>query len=76
MPSVIRAVRALYEQGHTLYCWSSGGAEYARMSAGELGIEDCFIGFLPKPDMVLDDQEWSDSNRLRWIHPNEVDTLL
>jgi len=44
-----------------LYLRSSGGAEYARASAAELGIEDCFVAFLPKPDVYLDDQpvhEW------------------
>ena len=61
MPSVVERVRALYRQGDALYLWSSGGAEYARASAVELGIEDCFLAFLPKPDVYLDDQpvhEW------------------
>ena len=61
MPPVIARVRELYEQGSILYLWSSGGAEYAQSSAVELGIQDCFAGFLPKPDVYLDDQsvdEW------------------
>lgn len=61
MPYVLDRIRALYEQGAALYLWSSGGAEYARASAAELGIEDCFVAFLPKPDVYLDDQpvhEW------------------
>ena len=46
MPEVVQHVRALAKQGTLLFCWSSGGAEYARASARELGIEDCF--FSPK----------------------------
>lgn len=61
MPPVIARVRELHQQGVALYLWSSGGADYARASAAELGIEDCFLAFLPKPDAYLDDQpvhEW------------------
>ena len=32
MPEVIRQVRSLHENGHMLYLWSSGGADYARRS--------------------------------------------
>lgn len=55
MPAVIAAIRQIHAQGETLYCWSSGGAEYARASAEEFGIGDCFQAFLPKPDVLLDD---------------------
>src|SRR3989442_1236349 len=41
MPSVIQHVRELHAQGAVLYCWSSGGAEYARQSAEELGLAQC-----------------------------------
>lgn len=61
MPAVVAQVRALHASGATLYLWSSGGADYARESAGELGIAGCFVGFLPKPDVYIDDQavhEW------------------
>lgn len=61
MSSVVSRIRELHELGSTLYLWSSGGAEYARSSAIELGVEDCFEAFLPKPDVYLDDQavsEW------------------
>jgi predicted HAD superfamily phosphohydrolase YqeG len=61
MTSVIARVRELHAAGVALYLWSSGGADYARSSAVELGIESCFIAFLPKPDAYLDDQavhEW------------------
>ena len=61
MPAAVAAVRTLATQGAALYLWSSGGANYARVSARELGIEDCFSAFLPKPDAYIDDQpvhEW------------------
>lgn len=61
MPGVVASVRQLHQQGVQLYLWSSGGAEYARMSAQELGIQDCFVAFLPKPHAYIDDQpvhEW------------------
>jgi predicted HAD superfamily phosphohydrolase YqeG len=60
MPSVISRVRELHEQGAELYLWSSGGAEYARASALELGLGHCFVAFLPKPDAYVDDQAVGD----------------
>ena len=76
MPAVIGTIRQLYAQDETLYCWSSGGADYARASAEEFGIAGCFQAFLPKPDVLLDDQAIADWRRLRQIHPNECDTLI
>ena len=67
----IEFVKRLKESGTTLYCWSSGGAEYARRSAEELGIADCFEGFLSKPTFLVDDlafQKWS----VLELHPNEA----
>lgn len=56
IPSVVASVRDLYKKGVQLYLWSSGGAEYARASAIELGIHECFVAFLPKPHAYIDDQ--------------------
>jgi len=39
IPSVIEHVKALKEEGAILYCWSSGGAEYAQQSAEKFGID-------------------------------------
>ncbi len=76
MPTIIRHIRALHEQGAELYCWSSGGAAYARASAEEFGIAYCFTAFLPKPDVLLDDQNVADWRRLRQVHPNECEALV
>ncbi|ANE43121.1 DUF705 domain-containing protein [Deinococcus puniceus] len=73
MPAVIRHVRQLFEEGAELYCWSSGGADYARRSAAEVGLEDCFRAFLPKPQVMLDDQPVADWRRLVYVHPNGCD---
>jgi hypothetical protein len=69
MPIVIRHVRALHQMGAELYCWSSGGAAYARATAVECGISDCFHAFLPKPQVMLDDQSPSEWRRLLCVHP-------
>jgi len=76
MPAVVKHIRKLHHQGAELYCWSSGGADYARQSAEEFGVADCFRAFLPKPDVLLDDQNVADWRRLRQIHPNECDKLI
>ena len=72
MPRVIAHVRELHEAGFELFCWSTGGAAYARESAQELGIEDCFVAFLPKPDVLIDDQEPSDWRAMRWVNAHQA----
>lgn len=72
MSAVVERVRALHAEGAVLYCWSSGGADYARASAEEFGLGDCFAGYLPKPDVFVDDvriEAWRNTVQL---HPNEV----
>src|SRR3954453_17573630 len=71
IPEAIQHVRELKAAGALLYCWSSGGGEYARASAEAFGIADCFEAFLPKPDVMLDDQAAADWRRLLTIHPAE-----
>lgn len=73
IPSVISHVKYLKEQGAILYCWSSGGSEYAKESAAEFGIDYCFSGFLPKPEVAIDDMEFNSWRNLLQIHPNECD---
>lgn len=72
MTGVIDKIKTLKKQGAMLYCWSSGGAEYARDSAKEFGIDDCFDGFLPKPTILIDDLRISKWKTLTEIHPNEL----
>ncbi len=69
MPGVAQAVKDLKAGGITLFLWSSGGADYARQSAVELGIGDCFDGFLPKPDTYIDDQAVSEWRYCRHVLP-------
>lgn len=74
IPDAIQHIRALKEQGAVLYCWSSGGADYAQRSAEEFGIADCFEGFLPKPNVLLDDMPMSAWPRFMTIHPGSCRT--
>lgn len=72
MSSVIERVRALAAEGAVLYAWSSGGAEYARTTAEELGLTDCFVAYLPKPDVLIDDVRVEAWRGLVQLHPNEA----
>lgn len=72
---VAQHVSALAAEGAVLYCWSSGGAAYAEEVARELGIEKCFVAFLPKPHVLLDDQDVSKWRRLTQVHPGRCSTL-
>lgn len=71
MPTVIQQVRDLHAQGATLYCWSAGGGDYARQSAEELGIAGCFTAFLPKPNVLIDDQSPDKWPRSLLVHPSQ-----
>ncbi len=71
IPSVIEYIKKLKSDGTIMYCWSSGGAIYAKESAEEFGIADCFIGFLPKPQVMIDDMNFSQWRNLLQIRPNE-----
>lgn len=72
MTSVVNHVQELHRQGVQLYCWSSAGAVYARETAEELGITSCFLTFLPKPHIMVDDQLPSEWKRSAVVHPNEA----
>lgn len=75
VPAVVSCVRTLWERGATLYCWSAGGAEYARRSAAEVGLADCFACFLPKPSIMIDDQEPSKWPMAVVVHPMNCDKV-
>ena len=72
MPGVVAAVRELHGSGAQLFLWSSGGADYARESAQELGLSDCFAAFLPKPDVYIDDQSVADWRFCRHVLPGNA----
>jgi hypothetical protein len=72
MTDMVEHVRGLGRDGAILYAWSSGGAEYARTSAADLGLEDCFAAFLPKPNVMIDDQQPAAWRRFVCIHPAEA----
>jgi len=74
IPAVVRHVRELDAAGFALYCWSSGGADYARATARELGLEHCFVAFLPKPNILVDDQAPSEWRRFLHVRPLDVST--
>ncbi|BDI33317.1 hypothetical protein CCAX7_53680 [Capsulimonas corticalis] len=70
IPAVLSHIRMLHAQGGVeMYCWSSGGAAYARGSAEEFGVADCFTAFLPKPQVMIDDQDVSEWRQLLQAHP-------
>ena len=70
IPSVIQHIRDLHAQGAILYCWSAGGAEYARASAEEFGLAECFTAFLAKPNVFIDDQSATEWPRSIMVHPS------
>lgn len=72
MPGTIKVVRQLHAEGVELYCWSSGGALYAQESAAEFGLSDCFVGFLPKPNVLIDDVSIDSWQDFKQLHPNQA----
>lgn len=73
--NVIEQVKALKRAGAELYCWSSGGAAYAKEVAGELGLTACFAGFLPKPRLIIDDQRVAEWRYCAEVHPAEIESV-
>jgi len=76
MPGVLEEVRRLKQAGAVMYLWSSGGADYAKRSAVELGVEDCFVGFLPKPHVMIDDQPVAQWRYTRHVLPMQAHTVV
>lgn len=69
---MVDRVIELHSIGVELFCWSSGGGQYAHRTAVELGISGRFLGFLPKPMLLVDDQPVGEWRGLRYMHPNEA----
>lgn len=74
--AVIEHIRALKREGAVLYCWSAGGASYAQESAKEFAVEDCFEGFLPKPNIILDDAPVNLWPGCATVHPAGCNLIL
>ncbi|MDJ0941679.1 MAG: hypothetical protein QNJ00_18080 [Woeseiaceae bacterium] len=72
IPHVVAAVEQMAAEGSSMFAWSSAGVGYAREVAAELGIEAIFAAFLPKPTLMIDDQEPSEWRYLTVSHPNEL----
>lgn len=75
LPAVLQRVRELHLSGARLYCWSTGGADYAHTTAVELGLADCFVDFLAKPNVMVDDQLPAEWRNLVCLHPNEISSM-
>ncbi|MFY9252362.1 MAG: hypothetical protein WAO83_02825 [Fuerstiella sp.] len=72
MPASVDYVRRMHAAGNTLYCWSRGGADYSRDVATSLGIAECFVSFLAKPDILLDDFGDALLNHCQFILPGNA----
>jgi predicted HAD superfamily phosphohydrolase YqeG len=75
IPAMIRHVAELHGAGALLFCWSSGGADSAQRSAEEFGLAHCFAGFLPKPNVIIDDQSVTDWPHFLQVHPSATRTI-
>jgi len=73
--AVVDRVRALKQAGATRDCRSTGGSEYARASAHEVRLEDCFVSFLPKPTIMIDDRPPAEWRSCRCVHPFNVASI-
>ena len=59
---IIDRIKERAANGDRLFLWSRAGDVAARRVAEDLGIEGLFEAFLPKPDLLIDDEplgEWS-----------------
>jgi cation transport ATPase len=66
--TMVDAIRRLHAEGMQIYIWSTGGAGHARDAATKCGVEELCAGFLPKPNICVDDKppsRWKDFKRLK-----------
>jgi hypothetical protein len=71
IPATIEHLKKLKQEGAELFCWSSGGANYAQRSAQECNAAHLFSGFLPKPHVLIDDLAIHEWRTLLQVHPAE-----
>ena len=60
---VTELLKLLHSKGNTIYVWSGGGAEYARIQVTRLGLDNLITGYASKKDssyikpyLAIDDQ--------------------
>jgi hypothetical protein len=68
----IKFIKNIDTKIDSIYLWSRGGAEYTKEIADSLGIAHLISGFLPKPDVMIDDQRISDWAHLKQLYPTEI----
>ena len=66
LPGAKEAVVALNSAGFALTIWSLAGATYAKAVAKKYEIEEFFVGFAGKPDIVIDDDMTSLHPKLKF----------
>jgi hypothetical protein len=69
---MVRAIRKLHEDGARIYVWSSAGGDHAREAAEKAGIAALCAGFLPKPNILVDDKRPSRWKDCKLLSPSDV----
>lgn len=72
MVRTIEFINSINQSNDSIYLWSRGGAEYCRQIAEKLNITSNIKGYLPKPDVLIDDCDISQWNFMTVIHPNSI----
>lgn len=68
-PKVLRHIAELCRQGCHVYCWSTGGEHHAR------GVAGSFKGFLPKPQVFIDDQQAAEWEHFVHVWPDKLGSV-
>lgn len=71
----ISHLKKLFNNGFEIYLWSSGGEEYCKNVAKNLGIYEYIKSFLPKPNVYIDDQKFDEWKLCKHYYPGEVDKM-
>lgn len=72
MTPMVERIRQWHAEGAVLYAWSSGGAAYVASALAELGLTECFVACLPKPQVFVDDVRVEAWRTAVQLHPNEI----
>ena len=72
IPRTVAWIKTIDISQNKIYLWSRGGGDYAKATAIKLGIEMLVAGFLPKPDVMVDDQSLMEWTHMKTVHPNEL----